>query len=200
MKRLLFFAHLLLFSLRAESPEVLLERFQEQGLPAAPLQERYREGRAKAVPDEQIAAALTARALHLQQARQLLQAHGYPLNAPPVQELWPTLARVLEAGMPPGDAESLLTQAGGQFAGRLAPLFEVADSLRLAGLNDETVLLLLHDFFERGLSRSELLRAARSARQLHAEGLRGEELRQRLEVSTPARGGRGGPGRHGGNH
>lgn len=203
MHRILF---ILLFCLspllrggaEALSPEVLIAGWEQEGLPAAPLWDRVREGRAKHVSEERILAALHERVRHLREVRVLLETHAFSLRAPVVQELWITAARVREGGMPPHMIEEILENGAGQAAGRWISLLEVGESLLLSGMDEETAGILMADFSQRSLTRSELLRASRSARQLYAEGYRGEELLQRLEGHRPG-GRRGPPEGRGGN-
>jgi len=180
------------------SPEVLIAGWEQEGLPAAPLWERVREGRAKHVSEERILAALHERARHLREARVLLEEQSFSLRSPVVQALWITVARVREGGMPAHMTEEILVNAGGQAAGRVISLLEAGETFLLAGMDEETAGILMTDFFQRSLMRAELLRASRSARKLYAEGHRGEELLQRLEGHRPG-GRRGPPEGRGGN-
>ncbi|MCC5848511.1 MAG: hypothetical protein JJU29_10475 [Verrucomicrobia bacterium] len=195
---LLFVSPLIRCDTPESSPEARIAVWEAEGLPVAPLWERLREGRAKNVSDEVILEALDLRARHLREARGLLEEQSFSLRSPVVQDLWTTVARVREGGMPPHMIEELLSKAGGQSAGRLISLLEAGETFQLVGMDEETSRMLMTDFFQRSLTRSELLRASRSARQLYAEGHRGEALLLPLYGHGPGRG-RGPPEGRGGN-
>lgn len=183
------------------SPEARLAELVEEGLPQAPLLERIREGRAKQVGCEAIVGALDIRARHLRESRALLEQSGFAMRAPAVQPLWITAARVLEGGFPVPLLEERFALSQGQGAGRLISLLEAGEALWIAGMDEETVRMCLQLFYERNLTRIELLRASRSARSLFAEGHHGEAMLRHMEghhSAGPHRAaeGRGGNGLH----
>jgi hypothetical protein len=198
MKRLVC---LLLFSLPlfARSPEEVLAAARAEGLPVLSLEDRLREGRAKGIEDPILVAALERRSALLIQSRELLRNQNYPLDAPPVQELWVTLARVLEGGMSEEHAVAVLDAAAGSFAGRVSTALEAGESMRLGGVDAETSSRIMRGFIEKEWSRPEILRAARTARQLASAGNSGPDIEQRLQRSSSGPGGPGGK-RHRAGH
>lgn len=196
-KRILMFSALSCALAAADTSfEERLVQWQQQGLPAAPFEARIREARAKRVDDEVLLAALERRASMLHHARTLLQDAGFSLEAPAVQGLWTVTASIMEAGKPPEQIAQILELSGGQSAGRLITLFESGESMRIGGVDPETSHALILHFYERSLSRSEVLRASRSARVLYAEGRRGEDLLEAMDLREPRGGQGGGYGQH----
>jgi len=190
MKRLVV---LLLVSLPlfARSPEEVLAAARAEGLPASSLEERLREGRAKGIDDPELVAALERRRVLLSQAREMLRAENYPLDPPPVQELWITLARVLEGGMSAEHAASVLRSAEGSHARRLTAALEAGESMRLGGVEADTCARLMRTFIQKDWTRAEILSAARTARQLANSGKSGAEIEESLQQSSPAPSGQG---------
>lgn len=192
-------------SIGTRAPEEIIrqcvENSRKMGYPVDLLEQRWEEGLAKGIAPQSIAQAVQAREKRIEQAADMLRAANYTLKAPPVRELQGSVALAMESGLPEDVLVAVLGKGGGAFVGRMQGAVEAGEALFLAGLERETVQVLMEDFITRSLRRAEVIRAVQYVIQQHRDGLSSPEIRSSLWSSLDKwsgfggrRGGRLGPG------
>lgn len=162
-----------------------VEAAAKEGLPTATILSRLEEGAAKQVEAAALRAAVFQRLESLKTAQQLLRDGNYG-NCPEVfrAELLSVLASACENRVPTDGLRRVLKREGVPQTGRLIAAIEGAETLKLVGLDDDTVTALMDDFVVRDLQRGEILRAVRYAAQRHREGVAGRLIREALWSSS----------------
>lgn len=159
---------------------VLVLEGETLGLPAEPILARIEEGLAKEASLVALESAARQRLTALRQAKELLDTAGYVASTPPRDALLRAVARAAENGLPLATLGQVLTYGRGADCDRLRTIVETGEWLRLSGVDDDQVAVLLQDFAERNLRRMEILRAGRWALQQHRSGQEPARIRQQL--------------------
>jgi hypothetical protein len=159
----------------------------KEGFPVEAVLIRLEEGVVKQADQAALLHTVRQRLDALRRAREVLSDPRIgPLGYRRQQELLPVMASALESRVPIDGMRRALEAGSGMGLWRLKTVVEAGESLKLMGLNDETVSGLMEDFATRNLCCGEMLRAARLAGEQHHAGVPDSQIRALLWKGTEA--------------
>ncbi|HOW97650.1 MAG TPA: hypothetical protein PK634_07665, partial [Kiritimatiellia bacterium] len=150
------------------------------GLPAEAVMGRLEEGATKRAGAEALAKAAEQRLQHLKTAGSLLREAGYGQRSPRHDELMMSVTLAMESGLSAPTLRGVLAQGSGGQSERLRSIVEAGETMVLDGMDEPTVGLMMTDFTQRNMRRSEIMRATRFAVQQHNARMEGSRIRQQL--------------------
>jgi hypothetical protein len=160
----------------------------KEGLPVEAVLIRLEEGVVKQADQAALLRTVQQRLDALRRAREVLSAPRIgPLGYRRQQGLLPVMASALESRVPIDGMRRALEAGSGMGLWRLKTVVEAGESLKLMGLDDETVSGLMGDFATRNLCCGEMLRAARLAGEQHHAGVPDSQIRALLWKDNEAR-------------
>ena len=152
----------------------------QRGLPPEPVVARIEEGVAKKAEGNAVLSAARQRVRSMGEAAALLKEGGYASGNEAGRRLVVSVALALESGLRSETLQGVLKDAGGKQTERVRCVIEAGETMRLDGMDEETVGQLMGDFMERNLRRMEIIRASRYAVQQHHARIEGTRIRQQL--------------------
>jgi hypothetical protein len=153
----------------------------KEGLPVEAVLIRLEEGVVKQADQAALVHTVRQRLDALRRAREILSDPSVgPLGYRRQQELLAVVASALESRVPVEGMRRALEAGSGFRLCRLKTVVQAGESLKLMGLDDETVSSLMEDFVTRNLCCGEMLRAARLAGQQHRAGAPDSQIRELL--------------------
>jgi len=153
----------------------------KEGLPPDAVVTRLGEGVVKRADAAALRATVQRRVDTLRTAKPLLTDAGHPFwNTPPMQGLLVAVASAIESDVPMAGLRQALKQAGGTRAMRIKFVIEAGESLKLMGLDAETISRLMEDFAARSLGCGEIVRTTQFIGQQHRAGVAGSRIREML--------------------
>jgi hypothetical protein len=159
-----------------------------EGFPVEAVLIRLEEGVVKQADQAALLRTVQQRLDALRRAREVLSAPRIgPLGYRRQQGLLPVMASALESRVPIDGMRRALEAGSGMGLWQLKTVVEAGESLKLMGLDDETVSGLMEDFATRNLCCGEMLRAARLAGEQHHAGVPDSQIRALLWKDNEAR-------------
>jgi hypothetical protein len=159
----------------------LLAAALKEGMPADAVVTRLEEGVVKRADAATVRATVQRRMDALRTAKPLVTEAGYPLwSTPPMQGLLMAVASAIESDVPMAGLRQALKLGGGTRAMRVKFVVEAGESLKLMGLDAETISRLMEDFATRNLGCGEIVRATQFIGQQHRAGVAGPRISEML--------------------
>jgi len=156
-----------------------------EGLPVDAILLRVEEGAVKKVDAMLLEQSVQQRLDSLRTAKELLA--GLSSRGRPCPELMTSVSSALESGVLADGLRSAIQLGDQMRLCRLKTVVEAAESLKLMGLDDVTVVALMEDFVRNNLCCGETLRAVRLVGEQHRENVPGPQIRESLAKTLAAR-------------
>ena len=152
-----------------------------EGLPVETILTRIEEGVAKQVGATALEQSVRQRLDSLRRAKVVLEQAGTKESITGRQrELIPVVASALESQVTVAGLRRAVEHGSSLRLCRLKTAISTGESLKLMGLDDETVASFMDDFVTRRLCCGETLRAARLVGEQHRAGVGGPKIRELL--------------------
>jgi hypothetical protein len=135
--------------------------------------------------------AARQRLANLKKATAMLHQTGYGSRNPQHDQLAKSVTLALESGLSTDTLRAVLTQARGGQSDRIRSIVEAAETMRLTGMDEDTVGQIMADFTKRNMRRTEIIRATRFAVQQHKANVEGTRIQQQLWNGAKVGGQRG---------